>query len=326
MDTADQNIENMCNSFSIELKESTNSINSKEAASESEILKLFCPDIKKINEKDECDWTPLYRSIISGNLKASEILLNNGADPNIQCSMNETALYQAVDMEKIDHVKLLLKHNADPNITQIDGLSPLHLAVSKQNLLIIKFLLKYKANPNKQSSLYQQTPVHLAIKNNVDSMILLILCNSGGLLNTKDKFGKTPIDYINSEEMKKTVDMIKPEKNKENIPIKKIYFTPSKKSNLVVSSVISKTIRTESPAPKEIRKNNTITLKDSGKAKFNFIELKTCSSKKKTNTSNKNNIINKNDNINNITTTDKKENEDINIKINLFNTENQENK
>ena len=179
-------------------------------------------DIKKINEKDECDWRPLYRSIISGNLKASEILLNNGADPNIQCSMNETALYQAVDMEKIDHVKLLLKHNADPNITQIDGLSPLHLAVSKQNLLIIKFLLKYKANPNKQSSLYQQTPVHLAIKNNVDSMILLILCNSGGLLNIKDKFGKTPIDYINSEEMKKTVDMIKPEKNKENIPIKKI--------------------------------------------------------------------------------------------------------
>ena len=91
-----------------------------------------------------------------------------------------------------------------------------------------------------------------------------------------------------------------------------------------MSSVISKTIRTESPAPKEIRKNNTITLKNSGKAKFNFIELKTCSSKKD-NTSNKNNIINKNDNINNITTTDKKENEDINIKINLFNTENQEN-
>ena len=59
-------------------------------------------------------------------------------------------------------------------------------------------------------------------------MILLILANSG-LLNIKDKFGKTPIDYINSEEMKKTVEMIKPEKNQENITLKKIYFTPSKK-------------------------------------------------------------------------------------------------
>jgi len=307
MDTEDPNIENICKSISIELKESTNTINSKDISTESDILKLFCPDIKKINEKDECDWTPLYRSIISGNLKASEVLLNHGADPNIQCSMNETALYQAVDMEKIDHVKLLLKNGADPNISQIDGLSPLHLAVSKQNLLIIKYLLKYKANPNKQSSLYKQTPVHLAVKNNVDSSILLILANSGGLLTIKDKFGKTPVDYINSEEMKKTIEMIKPEKNNKNSGLKKIYFTPSKKSNLVVSSVISKTIRSESPAPKRINKSNTITLKDSGKAKFNFIELKTGSSQKtltnnnaSNNNASNNNASNNNENTNNI--------------------------
>ena len=126
MDTEDPNIENTCKSISIELKESTNTINSKDISSESDILKLFCPDISKINEKDECDWTPLYRSIISGNLKASEVLLNHGADPNIQCSMNETALYQAVDMEKIDHVKLLLKNGSDPNISQIDGLNKIY--------------------------------------------------------------------------------------------------------------------------------------------------------------------------------------------------------
>ena len=335
MDPEGQNIENMSKSISIELKESSNTINSKDLSSESEVLKIFCPDLTKINDKDECDWTPLYRSIISGNLKASEALLNHGADPNIQCSMNETALYQAVDMEKIDHVKLLLKHGSDPNISQIDGLSPLHLAVSKQNLLIIKYLLKYKANPNKQSSLYKQTPVHLAIKNNVDSSILLILVNSGGLLNIKDKFGKTPVDYINSEEMKKTIVMIKPEKNKENIALKKIYFTPSKKSNLVVSSVISKTIRSESPAPKEIHKSNTITLKDSGKAKFNFIEIRTGSSKKKENTytnknkSNSNNNenidLNNKENIDNNINLENKENEDMNIKVNLFNPQNKEN-
>ena len=129
--------------------------------------------------------------------------------------------------------------------------------------------------------------------------------------------------------MKKTVEMIKPEKNKENNTLKKIYFTPSKKSNLVVSSVISKTIRSESPLPKEINKSNTITLKDSGKAKFNFIELRTCSTKKKDKDKNgNNNEINKNNNINEndiIPNKENKENENINIKINLFNTQNQEN-
>ena len=48
-----------------------------------------------------------------------------------------------------------------------------------------------------------------------------------------------------------------------------------------MNSVISKTIRSESPLPKEIGKSNTITLKGSGKAKFNFIELRTDSTIKK---------------------------------------------
>ena len=35
-------------------------------------------------------------------------------------------------------LEILLKNGADPNISQIDGLSSLHIAVAKQNLLIIK--------------------------------------------------------------------------------------------------------------------------------------------------------------------------------------------
>ena len=137
--------ENTINNISLESSETNKIYEIKNVEKEDEILKLFCSDIEKINEKDECNWTPLYRSVIAGNLKATEVLLSNGANPNIQCSMGETSLYQAVDMEKIEHVKLLLKHGADPNISQIDGLSSLHLAVSKQNILIIKYLLKFNA-------------------------------------------------------------------------------------------------------------------------------------------------------------------------------------
>lgn len=286
------NQDNNINSKSFESNE-TGKFYNKDSKKEEEILKLFCPDIEKINEKDECNWTPLYRSVIAGNIKASEVLLNNGADPNIQCSMGETSLYQAVDMEKTDHVKLLLKHGADPNIVQIDGLSSLHLAVSKQNILIIKYLLKYNANPNKQSSLYKQTPVHLAIKNNVESTILLILANSGGSLTLKDKFGKKPIDYINSEEMRKTVEMLKLEKNNENLKQKMVFFTPSKKNKLTISNVISKTIQSQSPKMKDItNKSNIISLKDSGKTTFNFIELKSGEQKIKENNDDKENVNN----------------------------------
>ena len=297
------------NNILIESDINYKSINKLDNSKESELLKLFCIDINKINEKDECNWTPLYRSVISANLKITEVLLNNGADPNIQCSMGETPLYQAVDMEKLDHVKLLLKHGADPNIPQIDGLSPLHSAVLKQNIIIIKYLLKFKANPNKQSSLYKQTPVHLAIKNNVDSMILLILANSGGSLTIKDKFSKKPIDYINGDEMRKTIELLKLEKNNENLALKKIYFTPSKNNKLEISNVISKTIKSVSPKKNGLKNgSNIIILKDSGKSKFNFLEIKTSNKKKE----NYNECYNNIDNIND------------NLKINLFNIKNPE--
>ena len=166
-------------------------------------LNIFCKDLSKINTLDECGWTPLYRTIIAGDLNASHILILKGADPNIQCSMGETPLYQAVDMCKLDHVKLLINNGANPNLTQEDGLSPLHAAVSRQNLLIVKFLLKKGANPNIKSKIYNQTPVHLCIKNNVDPMILLLLVQFNGSLLEKDKFDKRPIDYICRKEMGK---------------------------------------------------------------------------------------------------------------------------
>ena len=118
------------------------------------VINIFCKDISKLNILDECGWTPLYRTIIAGDLFASKILLSKGADPNIQCSMGETPLYQAVDMGKLDHVKLLINSGANPNIAQEDGISPLHSAVIRQNLLIVKFLLKNGADPNIKTKIY----------------------------------------------------------------------------------------------------------------------------------------------------------------------------
>ena len=137
----------------INIQDNSKFENEISAQTESAYLQMFCKDLTKINNRDECGWTPLYRTIVSGLLNATELLLKNGADPNIQSSMGETPLYQAVDMEKVSHVNLLLKNKANPNICQIDGFSPLHLAVNRQNILIIKELLKYGADPNAKTLL-----------------------------------------------------------------------------------------------------------------------------------------------------------------------------
>ena len=244
----------------------SNSENKKDIQIESDYLHIFCKDISKINNRDECGWTPLYRTVVSGILNATEYLLNNGADPNIQSSMGETPLYQAVEMEKISHVNLLLQKGANPNISQIDGVSSLHLAVNRQNILIIKELLKSGANPNNKTILYNQTPVHFAIKNNVDPMILLILVQYNGSLFIKDKFEKTPLDYISSEEMRKVIEKLKLENKEETIKkIKKNYNTPSRDSKFSDSKNLSDSLEADNlDEEKKIIFKENVVLKEPG--------------------------------------------------------------
>jgi hypothetical protein len=51
------------------------------------IMKVFVSDIENLNAVNECGWTPLYRTIIGANNKATAILLKYGANPNIKCNV-----------------------------------------------------------------------------------------------------------------------------------------------------------------------------------------------------------------------------------------------
>ena len=286
-----------------------NSVNNNEKKSMSEeekiksVINIFCKDITKINILDECGWTPLYRTIIAGDLFASKILIKKGADPNIQCSMGETPLYQAVDMCKLDHVKLLINSGANPNIVQDDGYSPLHSAVIRQNLLIVEYLLKNGGDPNIKTKIYNQTPVHLAIKNDVDPMILLLLVQFNGSLLERDKFDKRPIDYIISKEMRDAIEKLKFGKNQKND--KKLslfpFQTPKKYNNWEISKVFSNTIRSKS-SKKDLVINSKTLLKDPGNFRFNVIET------------NKKEIIYKKGKTNEREENENKENKDPNIR------------
>ena len=241
-------------------------------------IQIFCKDLSKINIPDECGWTPLYRTVIAGDIFSTTLLLNNGADPNIQCTMGETPLFQAVDMEKIEHVKLLLKNGANPNLTNEDGLAPLHIAVIKQNISIVKILLKYGADPNLKSKLYQQTPLHLAIKNNADPMILLLLVQFNGSLINEDKFKKKPIDYTNSKEMQSTIEKLKfgqenSEKNEKEKEIHK-FQTPRKNFGWTPSNIYSNTIRSKSHQKELLIEGNNAILQNPGNLKYTIISGK----------------------------------------------------
>ena len=87
------------------------------------------------------DYTPLIMAIENGNIDAVELLIESGANVNVQTqgrrSIQTTALIEASQNGNVEIVRLLLENGADPNIENRRGFNALHYADSDD---IIKLL------------------------------------------------------------------------------------------------------------------------------------------------------------------------------------------
>ena len=156
-------------------------------------------NIKKISE--------IHEAIISDNLEKLVELLKLGENPDIIDKSGETPLYMSVDIENYDAMIILLEFGADCNIQkEDDGKTPLHLATEKKNDIYISSLLSHGANPNIINKTQLQTPLHICVINKISEFILIKFKeNNGDIYNFKDKFNKTPFDYSKSDEKYKNL-------------------------------------------------------------------------------------------------------------------------
>ena len=147
----------------------------------------------------------IHEAIISDNLEKLANLLKLGENPDIIDKSGETPLYLSVDIENYDAMVILLEFGADCNIQkEDDGNTPLHLATEKKNDIYITNLLSHGANPNIINKINLQTPMHICVINRINEYILIKFKeNKGDVYNIKDKFNKTPFDYsLNDEKYK----------------------------------------------------------------------------------------------------------------------------
>jgi ankyrin repeat protein len=162
--------------------------------------------------------TILIEMVLSAPTEPVEILLKNGADPNLQDKRyKKTALHMAIDFNNLHHLdvlikaganlnivdsrsetplflltrsgytgyaEFLLKKGANPNIVNIRGATPLAEAIYKSRKDLVKILLKYGANPNLGDSV--RKPLYVAFLNDrLD--IAKILLEKGADINSKDQ-------------------------------------------------------------------------------------------------------------------------------------------
>lgn len=83
---------------------------------------------------------PIHSAVAIQNVAMVALLLENGANVNIQQTQGVTALHSAAHRGQVPMVKLLLKHGADKTLKMGDGKTPLDFAIAAGHREVVKLL------------------------------------------------------------------------------------------------------------------------------------------------------------------------------------------
>jgi len=112
-------------------------------------------------------------------------LLENGADPNLQCIDKRTALHHAARSNNPSVTKILLNHGADPNLKDDHRKTPLELAAFLHHSSVIEVFLYHK-------DVDEKTALHHATIQN-DRVAIDFLLNLGAKIDATDNQPQTPL-------------------------------------------------------------------------------------------------------------------------------------
>uniref|UniRef100_A0ABD2XE89 Uncharacterized protein n=1 Tax=Trichogramma kaykai TaxID=54128 RepID=A0ABD2XE89_9HYME len=173
--------------------------------------------------------SPLHLALRWGRNKVAQLLLRNGADPNLTnaegltplhiiCKRGEddTGVYRKGDCVT---VKMLLELSSEKyQPVQIDardklGNTPLHLVLDYGHRRLIELLLKNGADPNSINE-HGFTPLHIISMRKYDEALAKLFFEINDKMNqkvevdAKDKFGRTPLQWAVAKLLPSEVDAL----------------------------------------------------------------------------------------------------------------------
>ena len=167
---------------------------------------LSCKQCNPNAQNKEGD-TPLHFAVRQNKSAAiSQLLSHQQCNPNVQNKEGDTPLHIACWRRSLDIIKLLLESKCSTNIPNKkgetaqniplneDGDCLLHIACQWCDVNIVKYLITdEKCNLNVQSSISENTPLHIAAKYGQDDLIVQLLSCEESDPNMQDKDSDTPL-------------------------------------------------------------------------------------------------------------------------------------
>ena len=147
--------------------------------------------------KDKCGYTALHRACIIYHDCSPEVLsclIENGADVNLSTDKNRTPLMTACEYGHVNTVTILIEHGANVNLQDRDGLTVVHYAVrGSQACEILSCLMENGADVDAKT-FDDCTPLMRAAEIG-DTKVATFLIEHGANVDLPDKTGATALYY-----------------------------------------------------------------------------------------------------------------------------------
>lgn len=180
-----------------------------EVSDKPELISFLIKHGGDVNGVDKNGYTPLISCAVHNRFISTQILIDAGANPDIQEKRGRTALYIATrNSNGYDTAQTLLKNGANANLKTKEGDTPLLNAVHENDHKMVSLLLKYNTDPNIYDT-QNNTALHKAVMR-ADLAMVKILLEGKANPDKTDDLELTPLDYAKKLKMTRIIVLLEP--------------------------------------------------------------------------------------------------------------------
>ena len=150
--------------------------------------------------------TTLYYAVICGFSKLTKHLVVDAEDANARCGYHGTALHAALCTGNLEIASVLLDHGANTDLEDQDGRLPLVRAYDRRNIEAMRLLLEYGANGDVRYGSFELLLHHASYRGRCEAVQLLLEHNADA--NAKDSKKWTPLHWASTGGHVKVVQLL----------------------------------------------------------------------------------------------------------------------